>query len=541
MGKIELLDCTLRDGAYIVEGNFGAPAIKGIIRKSQEANINIIECGWLKDKKYVEGTTYYHVPGDLTQYLGKKSNNCILAVMIDWDRYDLNALPLYDGESIDAIRVVFPHDHFAEGIDIGKKILKKGYKVFFQAANTLAYSSEELIELARLINETDSEALSIVDTFGAMYDEDLERIAKTLDKYLNKDIKLGFHSHNNQQLSFALSISFINMFEKTERDVIVDASLCGMGRGAGNTTTELMVNYLNKKKGRNYNLNIILDEIDVYMSYFLKKFEWGYSTPYFIAGELCSHVNNIAYLLKNHRTNSKELHNIIESLPPDMRLKYDYDLLEAKYIENQNYSIDDTEAIEQLEKLFEEKEVLLIAPGKSIIQQENEEIINHYINEKKPIVVGVNALQPAYEMDYLFIMSDARCEYAMEKYPIEFERVKKIALSNVTNDIGRKDYVIEYSRIVKRGWDFFDNAVITCLRLMDRLGVRKISIAGFDEFKQTYNESYSDEFLPSINPDNFEKINFEIIEMYNDFLQKRETNMEVEFLTKSIFEGKRKV
>ena len=75
-------------------------------------------------------------------------------------------------------------------------------------------------------------------------------------------------------------------------------------------------------------MNQIMDAIDMYMQYFQENYTWGYSTPYFIAGMYCCHVNNIAYLLKNHRTNALDMRNIIESLSPEERRKYDYDLLE---------------------------------------------------------------------------------------------------------------------------------------------------------------------------------------------------------------------
>ena len=109
MNKISLLDCTLRDGAYIVDARFGVPAIKGIIKKLQDANVEIIECGWLKNQSHEQGTSYYHVPTDLESYLIDKNENCIYTVMIDWDRYNLGNLPVCDHKSVDAIRVVFPH------------------------------------------------------------------------------------------------------------------------------------------------------------------------------------------------------------------------------------------------------------------------------------------------------------------------------------------------------------------------------------------------------------------------------------------------
>ena len=205
---IQLLDCTLRDGAYITGGDFGTPCIQGIIKKCEKANVDVIECGWLKNNPHQEGSSYYHVPSDMLRYCDEKDPDKTYVLMIDWDRYDLNNLPVCDGKSIDAIRVVFPHGKFREGVAVAAEIKRKGYKVFLQAANTLAYSDEDLVNLAQEVNSLSPVALSVVDTFGAMYPEDLDRIINILDRELNAAIALGFHSHNNLQLSFSLCIHF---------------------------------------------------------------------------------------------------------------------------------------------------------------------------------------------------------------------------------------------------------------------------------------------------------------------------------------------
>lgn len=329
-----LFDCTLRDGAYIVNSQFGEPAIRGIIGKLEEAGAEIIECGWLKNGPHLPGSSFYHVPADLERYLSEKKPHTTYTVMIDYDRYDTDALPPRDGKSVDAVRVVFPRGKHREGAAVGREIAAKGYRVFFQAANTLAYSDAELRALAAELNAVRPGAVSIVDTFGAMYEEDLERISLVLDEALDPEIALGFHSHNNQQLSFALATCFLRLFRERTRQVIVDASLCGMGRGAGNAPTELVASYLNRKCGCNYDLDVILDAIDVYMKPFQEQYRWGYSTPYLIAGLYCCHVNNIAYLLKNHRTGARELRNVIASLDPEDRLRCDSALLEEKYRSN---------------------------------------------------------------------------------------------------------------------------------------------------------------------------------------------------------------
>jgi len=535
--KIELLDCTLRDGAYIVESRFGTPAIKGIIKKMQDANVDIIECGWLKNSDHEEGSTFYHVPKDLEQYLYHKSDRSTYVVMIDWDRYDLQYLPPRDGRSVDAIRVVFPYEKFQEGIAVGMKIKEKGYKVYYQAANTLAYSEKDLVKLAHAVNEVRPEGLSVVDTFGAMYQDDLNRIVSVLDKELDPDIKLGFHSHNNQQLSFSLSIHFVELLAGSSRKIIVDASLCGMGRGAGNTTTELIANYLNHKCYCNYDMNVIMDAIDMYMEYFQENYSWGYSIPYFIAGMYCCHVNNIAYLTQNHRTNAHDMRNIIQSLSSAERKKYDYDLLEKKYHENQNRIVNDEAVLAELKRTIGERKVLLLAPGKSI--ETKKEKIRAYIRENDPVVIGVNALNPSYEYDYLFVINSARYQYAKEIYKEQFDKTKKILLSNIKTEPKQDELIVNFNRVVKFGWEHFDNAVINCLRLMDKLQISHIAVAGFDGFKHKYNESYADASLPTLNPDGkWDELNEEIADMFQDFCRTTSTTMEIHFVTDSIFNKK---
>ena len=534
--KVELLDCTLRDGAYITDSYFGVAAIRGIISHLMEAGADIIECGWLKDKPCEEGSTFYHVPADLEKYIADKRKNTEFVAMIDWDRYDVSAIPQYDGKSIDAVRVVFPHGKHKEGIAVGQKIRDNGYRVYFQAANTLAYSDEDLEELAKAMNGFKPVALSVVDTFGAMFEEDVDRIIGVLNKNLDKDIKMGFHAHNNQQLAFSLTMHFVDKMSEYDRACIADATLCGMGRGAGNATTELVASYLNRKQDCSYDLDAIMDAIDVYMEPFKEKYTWGYTTPYFIAGMYQCHVNNIAYLLNNHRTSAKDMRNIIESLSEEDRRKYDYDLLESKYMENQDRVTDDSSAIEAIKGDILDKKVLLLCPGHSVISKKSD--ICRFISDNDVLVIGVNAIIDGYDYDYVFFSNHARYDYAMQTYPERFADTKHIILSNIKTSGDKNEYVINYSRAIKRGWEHFDNAAICCLRLMDRLGVERISIAGFDGFKTKYNESYADASLPTLNPEGkWDELNDEITDIFSDFKKSAHNLKSIEFLTESIFDN----
>ena len=533
--KIALLDCTLRDGAYINGSRFGTSAIKGIIKKLQEARTDIIEVGWLKDAAHEEGSTYYHLPQDAAPYMVDRQDGIEYVAMIDWDRYDVDNLPPCDGKSVNAVRVVFPHGKHREGIAVAERVREKGYRIFLQAANTLAYSEADLKDLAQCINACRPVAISVVDTFGAMFEEDLARIVRTLDEALDPAIAMGFHSHNNQQLSFALTMHFVELLAESERSAIVDASLCGMGRGAGNATTELVASYLDRKQNGNYDMDAILDAIDTYMEPFREAYTWGYSTPYFVAGMYQCHVNNIAYLQRNHRTNARDMRNIIASLSQAERRKYDYDLLERRYLENQSRLVDDEAAVRALRQEFAGRTVLLVAPGRSVIDKR--ERVHAFIKKEQPVVIGVNAICDGYAYDYLFFVNSARCDYAKNAHGKTFDETKKILLSSIKTEGAEGELILNFNRAIKRGWPHFDNAVISALRLLNSIGAKKVAIAGFDGFRHAYNESYADPSLPTLNPDNrWDELNVEISAIFEDVLSSTRGSMEISFVTESLFD-----
>lgn len=536
--SIQLLDCTLRDGAYIVDGNFGDRAIYGIIKRLSEANIDIIECGWLKDSTYTSGSTYYHAPKDIEKFLGGiKKKNITYVAMIDWDRYDLRQLPDCNGKSIDAIRVVFPKGRCKEAVEIGRTIREKGYRIFLQAANTLGYTDYELLELAEEVNALKPEGLSVVDTFGAMYDTDIQRIVALLHNNLSSEISLGFHSHNNLQQSFSLSQGFIKLMDSTKRNIIIDASLSGMGRGAGNAPTELMAGFLNRFYDVNYDMDIIIDIIDVYMTYFKKHYEWGYSTSLFLAGTYCSHVNNITYLTQEHKTRNKDIKQILEALPKEKRLVYDYDLLEKTYVDQQQNEIDDCVTYELLSKELMGRTIVLVAPGKNAVEKREE--IESAIKAENAIVIGINAVVPGYKYDYLFFTNFVRFEYALEADSKSFTNVPVLFTSNLMKSLEEtacstiKKHFLNYNTLIRRGWVHFDNSVIMCLRFLDILGISKVMMAGFDGFNSREDINYVSTVL-ELSSSNSDSLNSEISQMLEEF--SRHKRMKIEFITPSRFE-----
>ena len=381
------------------------------------------------------------------------------------------------------------------------------------------------------VNAIKPECISIVDTFGAMYGDDLSRIISLFDHNLDPDIMLGLHSHNNLQLSFALAVQFVNTLAFTKRRIVVDSSLCGMGRGAGNANTELVANFLNDRFSADYDLNIIMDTIDMYMTQFMNKYEWGYSIPYFISGIYCSHVNNIAYLIKNHKTKARDLKNIIETLDDDTRRIYDYDNLEKTYIEYMDKEVDDTVALQELGNKFADKKIVLIVPGKSAFKQS--EHINEIIAEDNCTVIGINSVISGYDYDYLFFSNSMRFDYAKESKSDVLTNTPVIITSNISSEDA--DYQINYNDLIKRGWKYYDNSLFSCLRLLNKLNVKEIYLAGFDGY--SIGENYIDSNMEiGLSAEEIEEFNNDLLNMMNNFKETTKDRIRLTFVTESRFD-----
>lgn len=197
--------------------------------------------------------------------------------------------------------------------------------------------------------------------------------------------------------------------------------------------------------------------------------------------------------------------------------------------------MDDGAAVARLRKALRGRTVFLITPGKSA--QRERERIQARIREEDPVVMGVNAILPGYAYDALFFVNAARYEYARDAYPRQFRETRHILLSSVKNRPEGDEVILGFHRVIKRGWEYYDNAAICALRLMELLEVKRVVVAGFDHFQARYNESYADSFLPSPNPaeNRWAELNGEIAEMLADFRRNAVYSRDIEFITPSGF------
>lgn len=530
----QLLDCTLRDGAYLIDKKFGDNIICGIINGLVKARVNYIEIGFFQNDGFGEGKTVFRNSADAARFVPEDKRESEFTVLADYSRFSIENLDERRPDSIDAVRECFFKNERFEAIQYCRVIKEKGYKLFVQPVDILGYTDKELIELLELVNEVEPYCLSIVDTFGSMYQEDLHRVFELINHNLVSTCRIGFHSHNNMQLSNALSQEFIRM-TYGKREVVVDGTVLGMGRGAGNTPTELIAQYMVSQFNYNYDLDALLDIIDEYMDNIRSRCTWGYSTPYFVAGCYSAHVNNVSYLIKKNSIRSKDIRFILNKIGSDARKRYDYDLLESTYMEYMESDIDDSKDMKTLSTEITGKNILILVPGQSVVKELS--CINKYIKEYKPVIISVNFIHDKVRSDYVYMSNMKRYHYWKNKK--EFIDQNKIIVSNImTKANSEKDKVISFSRLVKCGWEHMDNSAIMLLRLLDMFDVTSIAIAGFDGYSYdgvvAVNYAMQDMELSTVKEDPA-ALNDEISNMLVDYMETRTKQTPIQFLTVSRF------
>lgn len=537
MHNVSILDCTLRDGGRIINCEFSDQDILDIARELTDANINIIEMGFLRDEKQVNyqgNSTFFTDVKQIEAFIPEDRKNTEYVAFVDFELYDFAKLSKCTGRSVTGIRFGFTKKQFLkkpkEILKCMQQVKQKGYHLFVQGVNTPAYSDKELLELIDIMNKVKPYSFGIVDTYGSMYLDDIVHYYDLVDYNLERSIHIDIHSHNNFQSSFAFAQKIIAHSEG-KRAVILDSTLEGMGKCAGNLNTELITDYLNRKKGYAYNFDNILDIIDNYLYKIKHRYVWGYSVPAFMAGIYKSHPNNIIYLTEKFRMNTRDIKNIISMIDEDTRQRYDYNNIERLYIEYNENKESDSTCIQELSQCIEGQKTLLLIPGYSLVAQK--EVIEAYVKREKPFVFSVNFVSD-FKNSYVFWGNAKR-------YQLERKRKHVLHKDILCTNVAKQQegaYIVDYHRLICQGFKYFDNSAIMCLNLLEILGTAELTIAGFDGFDLDKENNYMDDsFSNERYVEEFEEVNDEIYAMLKNYFLRIDEKCKVSFLTPSRFEG----
>ena len=329
MKKIYLLDCTLRDGGYVNDWNFGSSRIRGILKLLSESNIEYIECGYLTEQcePSADSARFTNLAA-VDAVLPRQKIRQRYAVMIDYGTYSLEHL---DDASAYApvIRVCFHKKDSVEALTFCELLVKKGYDVFVQPMVSPIYSDAEFIDMIRAVNRIKPAAFYIVDSFGSMELGDFKRLLFLTDHNLSQNILLGYHAHNNLQQAYENAKYMAE--SKLSHDIILDASVYGMGRGAGNLHIEMFAYYLNANYGKTYNVERLWDVFDDYLSSIFAERYWGYSMPFYLSALNHCHPNYAAYFACKGVLSYRLLDQLLASLPTDVKNTFLKDAADRYY------------------------------------------------------------------------------------------------------------------------------------------------------------------------------------------------------------------
>ena len=312
MRKFSILDCTLRDGGYVNDWKFGSDNINYIKSGIEKMDVDIIELGFLRDVKFDINTTIYSNTMDLSSVIGKKAIGKKYAAFIEiGENYPIDKLGERTEETVDIIRFSMWKRNIDETIKYAECIKNLGYELFIQPTRAEQYSEEEFKDLVIRFSKINPSAIYIVDTFGLLQKEDVEKYALVAHKYMPKDMMLGYHAHNNMQQAIGNAMHLVEL--GLDRKIIIDASVAGMGRGAGNLPLEILLKYSSTKFNTTLNIDSCFSIYDKCLRAIYDEKKWGYDMRYYLTALYGGNPNYAKYLIEKNVSVSttKEIFDII--------------------------------------------------------------------------------------------------------------------------------------------------------------------------------------------------------------------------------------
>ncbi len=472
----------------------------------------------MDDKKgSEENSTLFDSVSSVDNVLNNMPNISTKVVMIDLFSFNLDNLPLKMNTKIDGIRLAFHKKDINHAIYASKKIIDLGYKLFFQPMVTKNYNSNEFTTLIQKANDLKVCAFYLVDSFGSMTLGDFRKYINLANDNLNNDIKLGYHSHNNMQLAFSNAIDLCN--SKLNRDVIIDSSIYGMGRGAGNLNTELIIDYLNSNFKKKYETFPLLEVIDEILVFYFNQNPWGFSPVQYLSASLDCHPNYASYLVNKKSNHIVDIFKILEKIPLKYKDNFNEEIVNQLY---QDFLLTNKSKPRGEFNIPKGKKVFLVASGNSI--NNDLEKIKQKVESDDYFVIALNHM-PQFPCNCYFFTNQQRFDVFKDRIP----SAKQYVTSNILcKEVGA---VVRLKDIAFIKEAFVTNVALLILNYLISKGFKNVEIAGLDGYEigrdsYAYNETSVVE-----NKGVFQELNESI---RTSLLQLRDS-IKIDLITPSIF------
>lgn len=409
--RVKILDCTIRDGGYLNNWKFEKKMVKELYRALSRAGVDYIEMGFRGTEKYFNrnefGLWRFTDLKDIMDVVGEKVGAKI-AIMGDFGKLDTEDITDEYKDYVDLVRIAAHKDGTIGAIKQLEAIKEKGFKVSLNAMGITSYTQEEIKELVTILKDSNIDYLYIADSYGSLLPDMMKGLIEPFKEL--KHIKIGFHPHNSLQMAFA------NTLEAIKLDVdMVDCTIYGMGRGAGNLPTEVLLSYLQMIITDKYNVVPVLHLIDRYFLNMETDEPWGYQLPYMLSGIFQCHPYYPKTLVDYREYTMEDIWNALEMVKKANPVGFSKELINniiksgliggaKKANLNTTYEKRDqteetlhmrgTKRVPYMDR-HKDRDFLILANGPSL--KEYREKIEKFIEKYDPIVLGANFL------DNLFI------------------------------------------------------------------------------------------------------------------------------------------
>ncbi len=292
---IKVLDCTIRDGGLVNNSQFTDEFVRAVYQALVAAGVDYMEIGYKGDRKIYSPAEYgcwkHCHEDDIRRIVGENKTGMKLSAMADAERtnYHEDIIPK-DQSVLDMIRVATYIHQIPTAVDMIKAAHDKGYETTLNLMSVSVVPDHELDEALAILSKTEVDVIYVVDSFGALYSEEIQALTRKFVEFAKASgKKVGIHTHNNQQLAYSNTIDSLILGAS-----YLDSTIMGLGRGAGNCATELLLGFLKNPK---FHIRPILECIQEHFLPLREKIFWGYDIPLMITGQMNMHPRSaIAFL-----------------------------------------------------------------------------------------------------------------------------------------------------------------------------------------------------------------------------------------------------
>lgn len=303
--EIKVLDCTVRDGGIMNNWQFTDDFVRDVYQACLNAGVDYMEIGYKSSEaafsRKENGAWKFCSEDDMRRIVGDNDTNMKLSALCDIGRIEKSDILPAKDSLLDMIRVACYAHQMDKAIYLAEHCIDKGYEVSINLMAVSKVMERDLDEALSDVANSRVPVFYLVDSFGSMYCEQVETLVNKYQKALPGKT-IGIHAHNNMQLAFSNTVTAI-----IKGVNFLDATLLGMGRGAGNCPTEILLAFLKNPK---FKLRPIYEVIEKQLLPMQKDITWGYHIPYLITGAMNEHPRSaLKWMDSDKKDNFLEFYN----------------------------------------------------------------------------------------------------------------------------------------------------------------------------------------------------------------------------------------